>query len=107
MRLWNFTALLAAAMVAGCAGPAPVPPEIANVGLSPPGTLVAGDQVRDAKTAIRLGVARCFPRQAESAFQAELVDDHWFVWADTKTASYSAEVAKSNGAVRDCTTLQI
>ncbi|HXS05553.1 MAG TPA: hypothetical protein VN723_02090 [Rhizomicrobium sp.] len=100
--------LLAASMVAGCAGPVREPPPLdAKAELSRPGAILATDQVRDATTAIHLGVARCFPRQSEASFQAELQDDHWFVWADTKPASFSAEVAKRDGAVTECTNLQL
>ena len=100
--------LMMAALVSGCAGDrdARVPPPKA-ADLSAPDAILSADQVRDAKAAIHLGVARCFPRLAESAFQAELQQDHWFVWADLPGASFSAEVAKSDGAVSDCHDIQV
>lgn len=99
--------MLTAAAVCGCAGPAPLPPQLAHRELSAPGPILSTDRVGDAKTAIRLGVARCFPHEPEASFQAELQDDLWFVWADFKNASLSAEVAKSDGAVTDCTDLRV
>ena len=83
-----------------------MPPEKAAA-LSPPDPILATDQVKDARSAIHLGVTRCFPRQAESAFQAELQNDHWFVWADFKSGSFSADVAKSDGAVTDCRDIEM
>ena len=108
MRSLNFTALLlAAAMVAGCTGPAPVAPPGMNPDLLAPDPILATDQVRDAKTAIHLGVARCFPGEAEVSFQAELQKDRWFVWADFKGRGLSAEVSKSDGAVTNCQIIEV
>ena len=96
---WKAAALLmTAAMVAGCTGAARVPPP----DLSAPDAILATDQVTDARTAIHLGVARCFPREPELSFQAELQKDQWFVWADSENFSFSAEVAKSDGKVTNC-----
>jgi len=107
VKILNFTTLLfAAAMVAGCAGPAPLPPP-GTADLSAPDPILSTDQVADARAAIRVGVARCFPGQPEASFQAELQRDHWFVWADFKARALSAEVAKSDGAVTNCTDLEV
>ncbi len=99
---------MTAALVSSCAGDrdARVPPAKA-ADLAVPNAILSTDQVRDAKAAIHLGVARCFPRLAESSFRAELQQDHWFVWADLPGASFSAEVAKSDGAVSDCRDIEI
>ena len=108
MKILNLTIFVfAAAGVSSCAGPAPVPPPVPNADLSAPEPILATDQVADARTAIHLGVARCFPRQPEVSFKAELQKDHWFVWADFKDASLSADVAKSDGAVTNCTDLEV
>ena len=94
--------LLAAAMVSGCAGAPPAAPPGRNADLFAPDPILATDQVRDARAAIRLAVARCFSREREGSFQAELRRDQWFVWADFKGGSFSAEVDKRDGAVTDC-----
>ena len=107
MKILNFTLLLlAAALVSGCAGPAPAPPP-GNADLSAPDPILSTDRVADARTAIHLGVVRCFPREPEASFQAELERDRWFVWADFKSRALSAEVGKSDGTVMNCTDLEI
>lgn len=107
MKGLNLSALLlAAALVAGCAGPAPVPPP-GNADLSAPDPILSTDRVADARTAIHLGVARCFPREPEASFQAELQRDRWFVWADFKSRALSADVTKSDGTVTNCTDLEV
>ena len=98
----NFTAVLvAAAMVAGCAGERASPP-IPEANLSPADPILSTDQVADARTAIHLAVAHCFAKMPVSLFKAELVRDRWYVWADFKSSALSAEVAKSDGAVANC-----
>lgn len=107
MKILDIMALLlAAAVVASCSGPAPLPPP-GNADLSAPEPILTTDQVKDARAAIHLAVMRCFPRQPEASFQAELQRDHWFVWADFKSAALSAEVAKSDGAVTDCRDIEV
>ena len=98
--------LLAATIVSGCAGSPPVPPPGLH-DLSAPDPILSTDQVKDARTAIHLGVARCFPLLPEASFQAELQKDQWFVWADFKSRSISVEVAKGDGRVTDCTDIAI
>ena len=108
MKILNLTIFLfAAADVSGCAGPAPEPPPRPSADLSAPEPILATDQVKDAGTAIHLALARCFPQLAEASFQAELQQDHWFVWADFKDASLSADVAKSDGAVTECRDIEM
>ena len=106
MTRLHFAALLAAVIVSGCAGPREEPPP-GNADLSAPDPILATDQVKDARAAIHLAVARCFPRQPEASFQAELQRDHWFVWSDFKNAALSAEVGKSDGAVTDCRDIEV
>ncbi|HEY2836819.1 MAG TPA: hypothetical protein VGI89_09635 [Rhizomicrobium sp.] len=108
VKILNVTALLlVVAIVSGCTGPANAPPPVPNAYLSPPDPILATDQVADARTAIHLGVARCFPRQPEASFQAELQRDRWFVWADFKNSALSAEVAKSDGTVTNCWDIEV
>ena len=108
MRILNFTALLfMATLVSGCAGPPPEPPPGPGKDLSAPDPILSTDQVADARAAIHLGVARCFPRLPEVSFQAELQKDQWFVWADLKSGSFSADVAKSDGTVTNCRDIEI
>ena len=109
VKHWNFAALaLAAAVLAGCAGErAEVVPTNPKTDLSAPAPILTTDRVTDARSAIHLGVARCFPQMQESSFRAELQQDQWFVWADFKDHAFSADVAKSDGRVTNCWDIEV
>jgi len=108
VKIWNFTPLLLAVFVSGCSGDRDARlPASMQAELSAPDPILATDRVADARTAIHLGVARCFPGEPEASFQAELQKDQWFVWADFKSASRSADVGKNDGSVTDCRDIEV
>jgi hypothetical protein len=108
MKILDLTIFLfAAASISGCTGQARMLPRIPSGDLSAPEPILGTDQVKDAKTAIHLALARCFPKEPEALFQAELQKDHWFVWSDSNSGSFSADVAKNDGAVSGCQNIEM